>query len=175
MTSNGAHTRGLLWRLNEMMHRKYLAHCQHKCYIHTYMHAKSLQSCPTLCGPMDCSLPESCVHGILQERILDWVTISFSRGSSWPRDWTRVSCTFCIGRQSLYQLSHWGSPNATSLLLFSCSVMSDSFWPHGLQHARLPCLLLSPGVCSNSGPLSQWCQTTIASYVTPFSFIMLHK
>ena len=55
------------------------------------MHAKSLQSCPTLCGPMYCSLPGSCVHGILQERILDWVTISFSRASSWPRDRTPVS------------------------------------------------------------------------------------
>ena len=49
------------------------------------------QSCLTLCDPMDCSLPGSSVHGILQARILEWVTISFSRGSSWPRDRTRVS------------------------------------------------------------------------------------
>ena len=49
------------------------------------------QSCPTLCDPMDCSLPGSSVHGILQARILEWVAISFSRGSSRPRDWTRVS------------------------------------------------------------------------------------
>ena len=50
------------------------------------------QSCPTLCDPMDCSLPGSSVHGILQARILEWVAISFSRGSSWPRDRTQVSC-----------------------------------------------------------------------------------
>ena len=50
------------------------------------------QSCPTLCDPMDCSLPSSSVHGILQARVLEWGAISFPRGSSWPRDWTQVSC-----------------------------------------------------------------------------------
>ena len=55
--------------------------------------AKSLQSCPTLCDPMDCSLPGFSVHGILQARILQWVAIPFSRGSSWPRDWIWISCT----------------------------------------------------------------------------------
>ena len=49
------------------------------------------QSCPTLCDPMDCSLPVSSVHGIFQARILEWVTTSFSRGSSPPRDWNWVS------------------------------------------------------------------------------------
>ena len=49
------------------------------------------QSCPTLCDPMDCSLPGSSVPGILQARILEWVAISFSRGSSRPRDRTQVS------------------------------------------------------------------------------------
>ena len=55
------------------------------------------------------------------------------------------------------------------LLLFSCSVVSDSWWPHGLQHSRPPCPSPSPGVCSDSGPLSQWCHPTISSSVTPFS------
>ena len=55
------------------------------------------------------------------------------------------------------------------LLLFSHSVVSDSLWPHGLQHTRLPCPLLSPGVCSNSCPLSWWCHPTISSSVTLFS------
>ena len=50
------------------------------------------QSCPTLYDPMDCSLPGSSVHGILQARVLEWVAVSFSRGSSQPRDRTRVSC-----------------------------------------------------------------------------------
>ena len=47
--------------------------------------------------------------------------------------------------------------------------MSDSLWPHGLQHARLHCTSLSPRVCSNSCPLSQWCHPTISSSVLPFS------
>ena len=50
------------------------------------------QLCPALCDPMDCSPPGSVVHGILQGRVLEWVAIPFSRGSSWPRNWTRVSC-----------------------------------------------------------------------------------
>ena len=49
------------------------------------------QLCLTLCDPVDCSLPGSSVQGILQARILEWVAISFSRGSSWPRDRTQVS------------------------------------------------------------------------------------
>ena len=56
------------------------------------------------------------------------------------------------------------------MLLFSCSVVSDSLWPHGLQHTRLPCPSLSPGVCSDSPPLSQWCHPTISSSATSFSF-----
>ena len=50
------------------------------------------QSCPTLCDPVDCSPPGSSVHGILQARILEWVAISFSRGSFRPKDGTQVSC-----------------------------------------------------------------------------------
>ena len=65
--------------------------------------AKSLQLCPTLCDPMNCSLPGSSVHGILQERILEWVAMSSSRGSSQTRDQTCVSYISCIGRQVLYQ------------------------------------------------------------------------
>ena len=49
------------------------------------------QLCPTLCDPVDCSLPGFSDHGIFQARVLEWVAISFSRGSSWPRDQTRVS------------------------------------------------------------------------------------
>ena len=59
--------------------------------------------CPTLCDPMDCSPPASSVHGISQARILEWVAISFSRGSSQPRDQTHVSC---IDSLVLY---HWAT------------------------------------------------------------------
>ena len=65
-----------------------------------------VQSCPTPCKSMDCSPPGSSVHGIFQARILEWLAISFSRGSSWSRDRTRISCT--AGR--LYHQSHHGSP-----------------------------------------------------------------
>ena len=64
--------------------------------------AKLLQLCPTLCDPMECSLPGSSAHVISQARILEWVAISSSRGSSWPRDQTHVSYISCIGRQVLY-------------------------------------------------------------------------
>ena len=52
---------------------------------------------------------------------------------------------------------------------FSRSVVSDSLWPHGLQYARLPCPLPTPGACSNSCPSSRWCHPTISSSVVPFS------
>ena len=54
-------------------------------------------------------------------------------------------------------------------LLFSHQVLSDSLWPHGLQHTRLPCLSPTPGACSNSCPLSRWCHPTISFSVAPFS------
>ena len=52
---------------------------------------------------------------------------------------------------------------------FSCSVVTNSLQPHGLQHTRLPCPSPTPRVCSNSIPLSQWCHPTISSSVVPFS------
>ena len=60
---------------------------------HACFHAKLLQLCPTLCDPMDCSPPGSSVSGILQARILQWVSISSSRGSSQPRDQRPFCCT----------------------------------------------------------------------------------
>ena len=57
------------------------------CY---FLPAKSIQWCLILCDPTDCSPPSSSVHGILQARILKWVAILFSKGSSWPRDWTWI-------------------------------------------------------------------------------------
>ena len=65
-------------------------------FIYAAAAAKLLQLCPTLCDPMDCSLPGFSIHGIFQARTLEWVTISFSRRSSQPRDCTRVS--LIVGR-----------------------------------------------------------------------------
>ena len=56
-----------------------------------------------------------------------------------------------------------------SVSQFSHSVVSDSLWPHGLQHTSLSCPLPTPGACSNSCPSSQWCHPTISSSVVPFS------
>ena len=67
------------------------------------MPAKSLQSCLTLCDPMDCSLPGSTVCRILQARILEWVSMPSSRGPFQPRGQTYISYVCCIGKQVLYQ------------------------------------------------------------------------
>ena len=56
----------------------------------------------------------------------------------------------------------------TSVGQFSCSVVSDSLWPHGLQHSRLRCPSPTPGACSNSCPSIRWCHPTIPSSVVPF-------
>ena len=86
------------------------------------------KSCPTLCNPMDCSPPDSSVHGILQARKLEWVAISFTKGSSQPRDWT---CVFfsdssklllrgCSEPQTPWQREPWPS-DSLSCLLLSCA------------------------------------------------------
>ena len=66
--------------------------CEHKQTV-TQRESEVARSCLTLCDPMDCSLPGSSIHVIFQARVLEWVTISFSRGSFRPRDQTQVSCT----------------------------------------------------------------------------------
>ena len=72
--------------------------------------AKSLQSCPTLCDPIDSSPPGSPVPGILQARTLEWVAIFFSRGSSQPRDRIRVSCI-----ERFIEIKVWGKGNGASM------------------------------------------------------------
>ena len=74
---------------------EHLLYARHMCVLVT-------QLCPILCDPMHCSLPGSSVHGILQTRILEWVAIPFSRGSSQHKDRT-LRC-----RQILYRLKHHG-------------------------------------------------------------------
>ena len=79
-------------------------------FVDVYSPCVCAQWCPTLCDPMGCS-PSGCfVHGISQARILEWVAISRSRGSSWPRDPTLISCVSCIGRQILYPWATWEAP-----------------------------------------------------------------
>ena len=76
-------------------------------------HAQSLQSCLTLCDPVDCSPPGSSVHGILQAIILEWVAMPSSRGSSCPRDQTHVSRVSCIAGRFF---TYWATCAAQSYL-----------------------------------------------------------
>ena len=84
-----------------------LVWCFKKLYSISF--SNSAQSCPALCNPMGSSLPDSSVHGIFQAKILEGVAISYSKGSSQPRDRTHVSCVSCIGRQIPY---HWATSEA---------------------------------------------------------------
>ena len=77
--------------------------CLQRSWVWGFAGSEVTQSCPTLCDPMDCSLPGSSIYGIFQAGILEWVAISFSRRSSQPRDWTRVS--HILGRR----FTIWGT------------------------------------------------------------------
>ena len=133
---------------------------------------------------MDCSLPGSFVHGILQARILELVAMFFSRGSSQPRDWPEFLNLLHWQVGSL-QLAPPGKPlriqqlltNAWWIMLkfsslisvqLSLSVVSNSLRPHEPQHARHSCPSPSPRIYTNSCPLSRWCHPTIPSSVIPF-------
>ena len=78
-----------------------------------YVHAKSLQSFLTLCDPMDGSPPSSSVHGILQARILEWVAMPFSRGSSRPRDETVSLKSPAWGGRLFTSSAPWEAPKNT--------------------------------------------------------------
>ena len=106
------------------------------------------------------SLPGSSVHGILQARVLEWVAISFSRGSSRSRNepWSPALQADSLPTETL------------SSVQFSRSVVSDSLRPHESQHARPPCPSPTPRVHWDSHPSSQWCHPAISSSVVPFSF-----
>ena len=108
------------------------------------------QLCPTLCNPMDCSLSGSSIHGIFQARIPEWVAISFSRGSSWPRDWIRVS--LIAGRCFTLWATREASPknkvgrkkqrrlkiNILSKIKIGISINYDGFLIKLLNHIKIP-------------------------------------
>ena len=133
-----------------------------------FLKALVTQSRLTLWDHMDCSLSGSSVHGIFQARILKWIVISFSRGSSQPRGRNWVS--YIASRVFII----WATRGDQFCLLqfssvqFSRSVMSDSLSPRESQHARPPCPSPTPGVHSDSRPSSQWCHPYISSSVVPF-------
>ena len=87
------------------------------------------QLCLTLCDPMNCNAPSCSVHGIIQARTLEWVDIPFSRRSSWPRDWTQVSCI--VG--GFFTI--WATREAQLCLIFLKIPKHLSKW---LYHLHLP-------------------------------------
>ena len=95
-------------------------HTHEKILCITCMRAKSPQLCSTLCDPMDCRPPGSSVRKILQARILEWVAMPSSWGSSPPWDW--ISYVSCTGRWVLYHQHHLGSPVC---IIFMCKVQED--------------------------------------------------
>ena len=74
------------------------------CFLLYYLH---IRNCLPICDCLNCSLPVSFTHGIFQARILERVAISYSRGSSWPRDQTCISCISCTGRWIFYHCATW--------------------------------------------------------------------
>ena len=124
-------------------------------YYNMWFFFLATQLCLILCDPMDCSLPGSSVHGILQARVLEWVTIPFFRGSSWPKVWTWV----------------YGSLDASYSVQFSlvaqlCPTLCN---PMNRSTPGLPVSSPAHEVYSNSCPSSWWCHPAISSYVVPFS------
>ena len=145
---------------------------------------KSLESYLTLCNPIDGSPPGSAVPRILQARTLEWAAISFFSAWKWKWSFSVMShSSRPHGLRPTRLLRPWDFPGkgtgvgchcllrltGLSSVQFSCSVISDSFWPHESQHTRPPCASSPPGVYSNSCPLSWWCHPAISSSVIPFS------
>ena len=92
-------------------------------FIVDYCVYAHVQSWLTLCDPINSSPPGFSVHGIFRARILEWVAISSSRGSSWPRDWTHVSCVSALAG-GLYHWCHLGSPvdDYNTLNIIPCAI-----------------------------------------------------
>ena len=107
------------------------------------------QSCLTLCDPMGYNLPGSSVHGIFQAIVLEWIAISFSRGSSWPRDRTRVSrftvwativhkCTLACKSTRIHTHTHTHTPLLPSCYLkLRRAQYRHQFWVKWSWHCRL--------------------------------------
>ena len=108
-----------------------------------FLHFVCAQSCLTLCDPLGYGPPGSSSHRIFLARILEWVAISSSRESSWPRDRTCFSCVSCIGRQVLYHWATWefhqgiswgSSSTHRTILILSCYITKvQCWWKHKFE------------------------------------------
>ena len=103
------------------------------------MSVQSFQFCPTLWGPMDCSPPDSSVHGTSQERTLEWVAMPSSRGSSQPTDWTASFMSPALAGRFFTTRATRKSPASTlRSLQFGHSVVSESLWHHDCSTPGFP-------------------------------------
>ena len=93
--------------------------------------------CPTHCYPMDWSCTGVSVHGISQARILEWIAISSSRGSSWPRDLIRVSCVFCMAGRFF---THWAMGDSQRMIeqQFRRNLVPGWLWKAEMPHNTGP-------------------------------------
>ena len=102
----GLFSRTTILEVYNILHRWLWKHCRQSWKDHVCV-CSVAQSCLTLCDPLNCSPPGFSIHGVFQARILKRVAVSSSRGFSWPKDWTQVSCVSCIGRQIICQCTSW--------------------------------------------------------------------
>ena len=129
------------------------------------MHAKLLQSCPTVCNPMNCSQTGSSVHGDSPGRNTEVGCHNLLQGIPNTEMESASLMSFALKDEFFTTSATWKAPKWS----LSCSVMSDSLQPHESQHARPSCPSPTPGVDPNSCPSSQWCHPAISSSVVPFS------
>ena len=134
-----------------------------------------VQSCLTLYDPMDCSLPGSSVHGSLQARILEWVVIPFSRGSSQPRDWTWV---FCITGRFFTLLNTGEAPTAYNNLQWNIIYKSTEtlteywYWHNTANHLYFKLKKVKKSLVFRS--LKVWLSSPCANFVClPHSPLLL--
>ena len=131
------------------------------------LHVLVVQSCPTLCDPMDCSLPGSSVHGIFQARILEWIAISFSKESSQPRDWTwspalQANSTIWATREALYEDGR-GEKNIYHVRLLwnvnahRARIRVPSTWKTHASSPRLPQHTCQQVSVHSTGPQDRHC------------------
>ena len=124
---------------------------------HKRVSFETAQSCPTLCDPIDYSLPGFSIHGISRQE--NWSGLPFPSPGYLPNP----------GIESRSPTLQADASPSESSVQFSCSVVSNSLRPHESQHARPPCPSPTPGVHPNSRPSSRWCHPAISSSVVPFS------
>ena len=130
-------------------------------FQHQFVGAQSLQSCLILWDPRHCNLQGSSLHWIFLERILEWVPMLSSSESSWPRDWTHISCVSCTAGRLFY---HWATRETLSISPFKEYSELISFRADWFSHLAVQGTLKSLFQHHNSKASILWCS---ALFVVP--------